>query len=78
MTASDKEIADMLRKSLKPVIVVANKVDSIERRHLKSMNFTTLLSAMSVSSVHGLEWRPSGRGFKYFPRKMKMIMMKKL
>ncbi|MGI6669531.1 MAG: ribosome biogenesis GTPase Der [Acetivibrionales bacterium] len=70
MTASDKEIADMLRKSLKPVIVVANKVDSIGETPPEVYEFYNLAvgDVMPVSSVHGL-----GMGdlldevFKYFP-----------
>lgn len=70
MTASDKEIADMLRKSLKPVVVVANKADSIGETPPEIYEFYNLAvgDVMPVSSVHGL-----GMGelldevFKYFP-----------
>lgn len=70
MTASDKEIADMLRKSLKPVIVVANKADRVGETPPEIYEFYNLAvgDVMPVSSVHGL-----GMGdlldevFKYFP-----------
>ncbi|MGE5613520.1 MAG: ribosome biogenesis GTPase Der, partial [Bacillota bacterium] len=70
MTASDKEIADMLRKSLKPVIVVANKADSVGETPPEIYEFYNLAvgEVMPVSSIHGL-----GMGdlldevFKYFP-----------
>ena len=56
MTASDKEIATMLRKSQKPVIVVANKVDSVGEPPAEMYEFYNLAmgDVMPVSSIHGL------------------------
>lgn len=70
MTASDREIATMLRKSAKPVILVANKVDRVGEPPAEVYEFYNLAigDVMSISSVHGL-----GMGdlldeiFKYFP-----------
>jgi GTP-binding protein len=70
MTASDREIATMLRKSQKPVIIVANKVDSVGEPPAEMYEFYNLAmgDVMPVSSLHGL-----GMGdlldeiFKYFP-----------
>lgn len=70
MTASDKEIAIMLRKSQKPVIIVANKVDRVGEPPAEMYEFYNLAmgDVMPVSSLHGL-----GMGdlldeiFKYFP-----------
>lgn len=71
MTASDSEIADMLRKSRKPVIIVANKADSVGEPPAELYEFYNLAigDVMPVSSIHGL-----GVGdlldeiFKYFPK----------
>jgi GTP-binding protein len=56
MTASDKEIATMLRKSSKPVVLVANKVDSIGEPPPEIYEFYNLAigDVEVVSSVHGL------------------------
>lgn len=56
MTASDKEIATMLRKSSKPVVLVANKVDSIGEPPPETYEFYNLAigDVEVVSSVHGL------------------------
>lgn len=70
MTASDKEIATMLRKSQKPVIMVANKVDTVGEPPAEMYEFYNLAmgDVMPVSSLHGL-----GMGdlldeiFRYFP-----------
>ncbi len=70
MTATDGEIATMLRKSAKPVILVANKVDKIGEPPAEIYEFYNLAigEVMTISSVHGL-----GMGdlldeiFKYFP-----------
>lgn len=70
MTASDKEIATILRKSQKPVVLVANKVDRIGDPPAEIYEFYNLAMGdiLTVSSVHGL-----GMGdlldelFKYFP-----------
>ncbi len=70
MTASDKEIATMLRKSNKPVVLVANKVDRVGEPPPEIYEFYNLAmgDVVPVSSVHGL-----GMGdlldeiFKYFP-----------
>jgi len=70
MTASDKEVATMLRKSMKPVILVANKVDRVGDPPAEVYEFYNLAmgDVLPVSSLHGL-----GMGdlldeiFKYFP-----------
>ncbi len=70
MTASDREIATMLRKSNKPVILAANKADSVGAPPAEIYEFYNLAmgDVMPVSSVHGL-----GMGdlldeiYKYFP-----------
>ncbi len=70
MTASDREIATLLRKSKKPVILVVNKVDRVGEPPAEIYEFYNLAmgDVMTVSSVHGL-----GMGdlldevFKYFP-----------
>jgi GTP-binding protein len=56
MTASDKEIATMLRKANKPVILVANKVDNIGEPPPEIYEFYNLGmgDVVSVSSIHGL------------------------
>lgn len=56
MTASDKEIATMLRKSNKPVVLVANKVDNIGEPPPEIYEFYNLGmgDVISVSSVQGL------------------------
>lgn len=70
LTASDSEVATMLRKSKKPVILVVNKVDRVgdvppEVYEFYNLGFGEL---MTVSSIHGL-----GMGdlldeiYKYFP-----------
>ena len=70
MTASDKEVATMLRKSKKPVILVANKVDRVGDPPAEIYEFYNLAMGdiMPVSSLQGL-----GMGdlldeiYKYFP-----------
>ncbi|GAE87463.1 GTP-binding protein EngA [Acetivibrio straminisolvens JCM 21531] len=70
VTASDKEVATMLRKTQKPVILVVNKVDQIGEPPADVYEFYNLGfgELMTVSSIHGL-----GMGdlldeiFKYFP-----------
>lgn len=56
MTASDKEIAAMLRKTSKPVVLVANKVDSVGDPPPEVYEFYNLAmgDVEVVSSVHGL------------------------
>lgn len=56
VTASDKEIATMLRKSQKPVILAANKADSVGEPPAEIYEFYNLAmgDVMPVSSVHGL------------------------
>ncbi len=51
----DREVAQRLRKSAKPVIVVANKVDT-ERLETAALEFTELgsSSVFPVSAIHGL------------------------
>jgi len=70
LTANDREIATLLRKSRKPVILVANKVDKVGDPPPEVYEFYNLAmgEVMTVSSVHGL-----GIGdlldevYKYFP-----------
>jgi GTP-binding protein len=70
MTADDRDIATMLRKSNKPVILVVNKVDRVGEPPAEIYEFYNLAmgDVMTISSVHGL-----GMGdlldevFKYFP-----------
>lgn len=70
MTASDKEVATMLRKTKKPVIVVVNKIDRVGDPPPEVYEFYNLGMGdmMTISSVHGL-----GMGdlldeiYRYFP-----------
>lgn len=70
VTASDKEVATLLRKTKKPVIVAVNKVDKIGELPADFYEFYNLGfgELMAISSIHGL-----GMGdlldeiFKYFP-----------
>jgi len=70
MTASDKEVAVILRKANKPVVLAVNKVDNIGNPPPEVYEFYNLGMGdiISISSVHGL-----GMGdlldevFKYFP-----------
>lgn len=70
LTASDREVATMLRKSNKPVILTVNKVDKVGELPPEVYEFYNLGmdNLMTVSSIHGL-----GMGdlldevFKYFP-----------
>lgn len=70
MTASDKEVATMLRKANKPVVVVVNKVDKVGDPPPEVYEFYNLGMGdiISISSIHGL-----GMGdllddiYKYFP-----------
>lgn len=70
MTASDKDVASMLRKTNKPVILTVNKVDRIGQMPAEAYEFYNLGlgDLMTISSIHGL-----GMGdlldeiYKYFP-----------
>jgi GTP-binding protein len=70
MVAADAEIANMLRKSKKPIILVCNKIDNVGVPPDEIYEFYNLGlgEPFSVSSIHGL-----GMGevldevFKYFP-----------
>jgi GTP-binding protein len=54
ITHFDEEVADMLRKSKKPVIVVSNKVDNAERLPLSSEFYSLGLGEIySVSAISG-------------------------
>lgn len=72
MTASDREVATMLRKANKPVILVVNKVDRVGDPPPEVYEFYNLGLGdfLTVSSVHGL-----GTGdlldevYKHFPEK---------
>jgi GTPase len=54
ITATDQEIAEILRRTAKPVILAANKADNTRRR-LDSVEFYTLGldEPLAISSVHG-------------------------
>ncbi len=56
MTATDKEVATMLRKSNKPVILTVNKVDKVGEMPAECYEFYNLGMGdlMTVSSIHGL------------------------
>jgi GTP-binding protein len=56
LTASDNEVATLLRKSKKPVILVVNKVDRVGDLPAEVYEFYNLGigELMTVSSVHGL------------------------
>lgn len=56
LTASDNEVATMLRKSKKPVILVVNKVDRVGDLPPEVYEFYNLGigELMTVSSIHGL------------------------
>ncbi len=56
ITAADQEVAEILRRTNKPVIVVANKADN-EKRSFDAIEFYGLgltQEVMSISAVHGL------------------------
>lgn len=73
MTASDKEVAILLRKSNKPVILVVNKVDRVGEMPPEVYEFYNLGigDLIAISSVHGL-----GMGdlldevYNYFPEEV--------
>jgi GTP-binding protein len=56
MTASDKEVATMLRKTNKPVILTVNKVDRVGDPPPEVYEFYNLGlgDILTISSVHGL------------------------
>lgn len=56
LTAADEDVAVMLRKTSKPVIVVANKVDSVGELPPEIYEFYNLGlgEVFAVSSIHGL------------------------
>ncbi|NLY43889.1 MAG: ribosome biogenesis GTPase Der [Clostridiaceae bacterium] len=56
MTASDKDVADMLQKSGKPVVLACNKVDNVGEPPLELYEFYNLGlgEPMPISSIHGL------------------------
>ncbi|RXE59846.1 ribosome biogenesis GTPase Der [Acetivibrio mesophilus] len=70
ITASDKEVATMLRKTQKPIILAVNKVDQVGEPPADVYEFYNLGigEIMTISSIHGL-----GMGdlldeiFKYLP-----------
>lgn len=55
VTAADEEIAEILRRTDKPVVIAANKADTIEKVD-DAMEFYALGlgSVMSISAIHGL------------------------
>lgn len=56
MTASDKEVATMLRKTNKPVLLAVNKVDRVGQTPAEAYEFYNLGlgDIIPISSVHGL------------------------
>lgn len=56
MTASDKEVASLLRKAKKPMILVVNKVDKVGDLPPEVYEFYNLGlgDLMAISSIHGL------------------------
>jgi GTPase len=55
MTAGDHEVADMLRRTDKPTILVANKVDNINRKDMAVEFYELGLGdPMAMSSYHGV------------------------
>ncbi|HYP59652.1 MAG TPA: ribosome biogenesis GTPase Der [Thermomicrobiales bacterium] len=55
MTAGDHEVADMLRRTDKPTILVANKVDNINRKDMAVEFYELGLGdPMAISSYHGV------------------------
>jgi GTP-binding protein len=55
MTAGDHEVADLLRRTDKPTILVANKVDNINRKDLAFELYELGLGdPMAMSSYHGV------------------------
>jgi GTP-binding protein len=55
MTAGDHEVADLLRRTDKPTILVANKVDNINRKDLAFEFYELGLGdPMAMSSYHGV------------------------
>ncbi|MDK2810239.1 MAG: GTPase [Petroclostridium sp.] len=56
MTASDKDVASMLQKSGKPIVLACNKVDNIGQPPLELYEFYNLGlgDPIAISSVHGL------------------------
>lgn len=70
MTATDSEVATMLRKSSKPVILVVNKVDRVGAMPPEAYEFYNLGMGdiLTVSSLHGLGMGDLlDEAFKYFP-----------
>jgi GTP-binding protein len=55
LTSADREVADLLRKTKKPVLIVANKVDN-EKREQDAYEFYELGmgEVHTVSAIHGL------------------------
>jgi GTP-binding protein len=56
MTASDKEVATMLRRTKKPIILAVNKVDRIGNTPAEAYEFYNLGlgDIVPISSIHGL------------------------
>ncbi len=70
LTASDKEVATMLRKTKKPVILTVNKVDRVGDPPAEVYEFYNLGlgDILTVSSVHGLGMGDLlDEAYKYFP-----------
>lgn len=53
---ADSKVADMLRRSGKPVVLVVNKVDNFENICPMYMNFTILASGIRYRSRHHPGW----------------------
>ena len=58
VTPSDKEVASMLRKTNKPVILAVNKVDNVGEPPPEIYEFYNLGLGefTAISSIHGLVW----------------------
>ena len=55
MTAGDHEVADLLRRTDKPTILVANKIDNINRKDMAVEFYELGLGdPMAISSYHGV------------------------
>jgi GTPase len=54
VTAGDRDVADLLRRSTKPLVLAANKADNEERRNL-ALEFHELAlgTPISMSAIHG-------------------------
>jgi GTPase len=71
ITATDSEVADILRRSKKPVIMAINKVDNMNSPPPGAFDFYNLglSEPVMISSVHGLAiGELLDEAFRYFPK----------